>query len=260
MHTFFDTHAHIHFPDYGLDPEEVWEAAVEQGVTRMMAVGCRLEDSRGAIELARAHEGIWASVGIHPHEARDFLNHAGAKQAFEELLTNKAADKVVAVGEIGLDYFYEHSSREAQAELLLFQLALAEQHHLPVICHVRDAFNDFWPIFDRFSIKRAVIHSFTGVLSDVEQILQRDLYVGLNGIMTFTKQAEQLDAARAIPLEKLVLETDAPYLTPKPFRGKICKPEHVILTAEFLAELRGESIEQLAQQTTRNAQLLFDVR
>lgn len=256
---FFDTHAHIHFPDYGLDAEEVWQAALKEGVSGMIAVGCRLDDSKGAIEFARGREGVWAAIGVHPHEAHEFLAQTGSKQALDVLFDNIQADKVVAVGEIGLDYYYRHSNKAEQAELLEFQLGLAEEHDLAVICHVRDAFDDFWPIFDRFSIKKAVIHSFTGVLSDVEQILQRDLYVGLNGIMTFTKQAEQLEAAKAVPLEKLVLETDAPYLTPKPFRGNICKPEHVKFTAAFLAELRGESIKQLADQTTLNAQQLFDI-
>ncbi len=255
----FDTHAHIHFPDYGLDPAEVWQSAQQAGVTRMIAVGCRLEDSRGAIQFAEDHDGVWASVGIHPHETEDFLAKQDSKTEFMGLLGHNGNDKIVAIGECGLDYFYEHSSKDRQRELLEFQLQLAKDYNLPVICHVREAFSDFWPLFDNFSIKRAVIHSFTGVLSDVEQILKRRLMVGLNGIMTFTKQTEQLEAAKIIPLENLVVETDAPYLTPKPFRGKICKPEHVRLTAEFLAELRSEPFEQFAKQTTNNAQRLFNV-
>jgi TatD DNase family protein len=256
---FFDTHAHIQFPDYGLDPEEVWKSAQEEGVTTMMAVGCRLEDSRGAIDLARNKEGIWAAVGIHPHEAADFLQRPGAKTDFEALLRDIEGSKIKAIGEIGLDYYYLHSPKEQQVELLEFQLGLAEQYNLPVIFHVREAFEEFWPIFDKFNIKKGVIHSFTGVQLNVGQILQRGLYIGLNGIMTFTKQSEQLEAAKSIPLEKLVLETDAPYLTPAPFRGKICKPEHVKLTAAYLAELRGEPLEQLAEATTINARRLFNI-
>jgi TatD DNase family protein len=256
---YFDTHAHIQFPDYGLDPDETWESAKEAGVTRMLAVGCRLEDSRGAVKLAKSQEGIWAAVGIHPHEAKDFLSRPGAKQEFEKLLSNLKEDKIVAIGEIGLDYYYNHSSKEEQTELLEFQIKLAEKYDLPVIFHVRDAFSDFWPVFDRFNIKRAVIHSFTGVQLDVVQILKRGLSVGLNGIITFTKQEKQLEAVKSLPLESIILETDAPYLTPKPFRGKICKPEHVKLTAAFLAELRGESVEQLAHETTMNARRLFNI-
>ncbi len=257
--SFTDTHAHIHFQDYGLDPEEIWQSAQNEGVNAMVAVGCRLEDSRGAVDFAKKHNGVWAAVGIHPHEAAEFLAGKGAKEDFESLLKSPVKDKIVAIGECGLDYFYNHSPKDRQIEAFEYQLGLAEKYNLPVIFHVRDAFEDFWPVFDRFSIKKAVLHSFTGVQSDVEQTLERDLYIGLNGIVTFTKSLEQLEAVKNIPLEKIVLETDAPYLTPKPFRGKICKPEHVKLTAAFLAELRGESLERLAQQTTDNARKLFNL-
>lgn len=255
-----DTHAHIHFPGYGLDPEEVWQSAKDEGVSRMIAVGCRLDDSRGAVKFAKQHEGVWAAVGIHPHEAAEFLGTKGAKTDLESLLTEAGHNKIVAIGECGLDYFYNHSPKTDQIKVLEFQLKLAEKYDLPVIFHIREAFNDFWPVFDRFSVKRAVIHSFTGVQSDVGQILKRGLYIGLNGIITFTKSQEQVEAAKNIPLESLVLETDAPYLTPTPFRGKICKPEHVKLTAAFLTRLRGESLEQLSLQTTENAQRLFNLK
>ena len=260
MHAeLFDTHAHIHFPDYELDADEVWQSAINEGITRMIAVGCRVKDSKLAVDFASKHDNVWAAVGVHPHEAREFLGEESSKRDLEALLSDVQGSKIVAIGEIGLDYFYEHSNKDEQLELLEFQMSLAEKYGLPVIFHVRDAFNDFWPIFDRYNIKKGLIHSFTGVKSDVEQILGRGLYVGLNGIMTFTKHDDQLEAAKAVPLENLVLETDAPYLTPKPFRGKICKPEHVKLTAEFLAELRGEPFEQLARQTTVNARRFFNV-
>jgi len=256
---FIDTHAHIHFPDYGLNPDDVWSSAQNQGVAGMLVVGCRLNDSEGAVDFARKHERVWASIGIHPHEAEDFEAKLEGRQRFEAILTDPRPTKIVAIGEIGLDYFYSHSNKDSQKELLKWQLELAEKYNLPVIFHVRDAFEEFWPIFDSYSIKRAIIHSFTGVLSDVEQILKRDLYIGLNGIMTFTKDVKQLEAAKAVPLDRLVLETDAPYLTPKTFRGNICKPEHVKLTAAFMAELRGEPLEQLAEHTTQNAQRLFKI-
>lgn len=254
---YFDTHSHIHFADYPFDADETWQEAKNAGVTRMLAVGCRLEDSQGAVDFAAKHDGVWASIGIHPHEAADFLQKPALKKQFEKLIKSK---KVVAIGEIGLDYYYNHSPKEAQIELLKWQLQLAQDNDLPVIFHIRDAFEDFWPIFDQYKLKLSLIHSFTGVKADVDEILKRQLFVALNGIMTFTKQESQLQAAKAIPLEKLVLETDAPYLTPKPLRGKICKPEYVKLTAAFLAELRHESLERLAIQTTRNAQEIFNVK
>lgn len=253
---YFDTHAHIHFPDYPYDPVKTWQEAQAAGVTRMLAVGCRLGDSQAAVKLAQAHNGIWAVVGIHPHEAAEFLAVDAAKSEFTTLLSQ---DKVVAIGEIGLDYFYNHSPKEQQIEVLHWQLQLAQNHNLPVVFHVREAFEDFWPIFDQYTLKTSLIHSFTGSVGDLEQILARDLLVAQNGIMTFTKDEEQLTAARMIPLDRLVIETDAPFLTPKPLRGKICKPEHVKLTAAFLAELRHEPLEQFASQTTQNARVLFNV-
>ena len=163
------------------------------------------------------------------------------------------------LGECGLDYYYENSPKEAQKAILRFQLELAQKHSLPVIFHVREAFDDFWPIVDEYKGIRGVIHSFTSTTRVLDEILQRGLYVGLNGIITFTKQPEQLAMAKAVPLEKLVLETDAPFLTPSPYRGTICLPKHVRTTAEFLADLRGEPLSAIADSTTRNARMLFDV-
>lgn len=256
---YFDTHAHIQFPDYGLDADETWQSAKKAGVSRMIAVGCRLEDSKLAVDFAQKHQGVWAAVGIHPHEAGDFLSTNDNKENFAKLLTDTKKDRIVAIGETGLDYYYNHSTKADQIELLEFQINLAEEYDLPVIFHVRDAFSDFWPVFDKFNVKKAVIHSFTGVQLDVVQILKRGLFVGLNGIITFTKENKQIEAVKQIPLESIILETDAPYLTPKPFRGKICKPEYVKLTAAHLAELRGEPVEQVASVTSRNAQRLFNI-
>jgi TatD DNase family protein len=235
------------------DPQSLIDEAAGVGVTRLMLVGCSLRDSERAIALATKQPKCWASVGIHPHEAKEHLSKE-TQRAFAAL----ASDPLVkAVGECGLDYFYAHSSKEDQFALLEFQLQLAQDNNLPVIFHVREAFDDFWPIFDNFKGLRGVIHSFSADSVVLEQILTRSLYVGLNGIMTFTKDQAQLAAAKLIPLESMVLETDAPFLTPTPERGTICKPKHIVLTAEFLAGLRDESIEQLANVTTQNACNLF---
>ena len=251
---FFDTHCHVHFPDYALDPEEVITNAKQEGVTRLMAVGCTLSDSKLGVELAARHDNIWASIGLHPHEGAIYVHDDHALQQFRGLV-NKP--KVVAVGETGLDYHYMHSSREDQLKLFRFQLDLAQEHDLPLIFHVREAFEDFWKVLDEYPKVRGVVHSFSSGRKDLEDILARGLYVGLNGIMTFTKSDEQLAAAKAVPLDKLLLETDAPFLTPTPYRGTICEPKHVVVTAEFLASLRGEEIAQLAAATTHNARTLF---
>ncbi len=251
---FMDTHCHIHFPDYELAEDEVIAAAKQDGVTRLLCVGCTLPDSQAAVSMAARHDNIWATIGLHPHEGARYVHDHHALQQFRELATKP---KVVAIGETGLDYYYNHSPKEDQQQLLKFQLELAQEHNLPLIFHVREAFDDFWSIVDQYPGVTGVVHSFSASQQVLEQILKRDLFVGLNGIMTFTKDKDQLAAAKAVPLSKLLLETDAPFLTPVPFRGKICQPKHVVVTARFLAALRGESLEQLAQATTDNARKLF---
>lgn len=249
-----DTHCHIHFPDYSLDPDEVRDAATQDGVTRLICVGCTLPDSQAAVTYAKSHDNVWASIGLHPHESSIYVDDHESLQKFRGLASNP---KVIAIGETGLDYYYEHSSKSDQQKLLRFQLDLAVEHNLPLIFHVRDAFDDFLPIFDEYQGLTGVIHSFTATLKEVEESISRGLYIGLNGIMTFTKNSAQLEAAKAIPLDKLLLETDAPYLTPVPFRGTICQPKHVRVTAEFLSKLRGEDLEALGAATTANAKRLF---
>jgi TatD DNase family protein len=253
---FIDTHAHIHFPDYELDPEEALKEAAEDEVTKVLCVGCTLVDSKLAIEMAARHDNVWAAIGLHPHDGAEYVNNDVTLQEFRSLATKP---KVVAVGETGLDYYYNNSPKEDQKKLLRFQLSLAQEHDLPLIFHVREAFSDFFAILDDFEGVRGVVHSFTGTMDEMDEILRRGLYIGLNGIMTFTKVDKQLEMARAIPLSKLLIETDAPFLTPKPFRGTICQPKHVRVTAEFLAVLRGESLEDLAAATTTNAQQLFNI-
>lgn len=236
-------------------PDEIIADAATDGVTRLICVGTTLEDSNLAVEFVQTRDGCWASIGIHPHEAHNHVDKA-AQSAFAALAEKP---KVVAVGECGLDYFYTHSPKEDQVKLLEFQMELALKANLPMSFHVREAFDDFWPIFDAHPGIRGVIHSFSATTQELDQILKRGLYVGLNGIMTFTKDASQLAAAKAVPLDHLVVETDAPFLTPVPFRGTICEPKHVRVTAQFLANLRGEDLNSFATATTRNAQQLFGI-
>jgi TatD DNase family protein len=263
-----DTHCHIHevlgntevarkWRNASVtDADELVKNAVDAGVTRLLCVGCSVEDSELAVEFAQHRMSCWAAIGIHPHEAKQYIGETAALARFAALAMKP---KVVAVGECGLDYFYEHSPKIAQEKILRFQLELAQTHKLPMIFHIRDAFDDFWPIFDDFEGIRGVIHSFTADESVLHEILKRGLYIGLNGIMTFTKDSRQLAAAKAVPLEKLVLETDAPFLTPAPQRGTICEPRHVRVTAQFLATLRDEDFDQLANITTQNARRLFNI-
>jgi TatD DNase family protein len=269
MVEFVDTHCHIQeaaaaaptddlvqskWVQAGLtDPAVLITNAAEAGVTRLLCVGCTLRDSKLAVALAAEQENCWASIGIHPHEAKDHLS----PRLLDEFAALADKPRVVAIGECGLDYYYSHSPKDQQIKLLKFQLELAQKHDLPVIFHVRDAFEDFWPIFDQYPGIRGVVHSFTADEKTLKQILDRGLYVGLNGIVTFAKNDNFLAAAKAVPLDSLLLETDAPFLTPTPFRGTICQPKHVVQTAEFLAVLRGEGLETIASATTQNARELF---
>lgn len=270
-----DTHCHIHsvggFADEGSGPnpwaklhartdEQIIGDAQAAGVTRMLCVGCDLEDSQQAIEFVKSREKLWATVGIHPHETNRYAHDSAALAQFAALATQP---KVVAIGECGLDYFYEHSDPEAQKQLLAFQIELALQHGLPLIFHVREAFDDFWPIFKRYQSAdkpiRGVLHSFTDTQANLEKALGYGLFIGVNGIATFAKKPEQQTVYRTVPLSNLLLETDAPFLTPVPYRGTICEPRHVRTIAEFLAEQRGEDVAEIATVTTHNAQQLFGI-
>jgi len=166
---------------------------------------------------------------------------------------------VVAVGECGLDFHYNHSPRAAQIKALEFQIELALAAELPLILHVREAFDDFWPIFDNYKALRGVLHSFTDSAASLDKALARGLLIGVNGIATFTKDPAQLEVYRVIPLEKLVLETDAPFLAPAPHRNAINEPKNVALVADFLSAMRGEERQTLAAATTRNARQLFGI-
>jgi len=275
MIDLFDTHCHIHemmrrtTPVYdkwhsdGAErmPEGVIHAACDAGVKRMLCVGTTLADSELAVEFVAERDGLWASIGIHPHEAHDHLS-AATKSQFKALLKDgPLACKIVAIGECGLDYFYDHSPREAQVELLKFQIELALEYDLPLSFHVREAFDDFWPILESYSGAkiRGVLHSYTDNAANLERAVKHGLFLGVNGIVTFTKNEAQRVIYRTIPQHLLLLETDAPFLTPVPFRGKICEPKHVREAAEYLADLRGVHLEDLASATTANARALFKV-
>ena len=263
-----DTHCHIHDSEFNAKYDSTIDdqiaAAKEVGVVQYICVGTSALSSKAAVSFAAAHDGAFASLALHPHEVaekglRTCLNEFNL---LEDLLLSKA-QKIVAIGECGLDYFYhpEKAVQDEQKVLFAKHLDLAIAYDLPLIFHIRDAFDDFFAVIDEFTQKghniRGVVHSFSAHEQQLQGCLRRGLHIGLNGIMTFTKDALQLSAAKAVPLSRLVVETDAPFLTPKPFRGTMCQLKHVVVTAEFLSELRGESLGQFAEATTANAKSLF---
>lgn len=285
-----DTHCHIHEANYPLDIGDVMNHAHHAGVSKMICVGTNEQSSLEAIAFATQHEHCYASVGVHPHDVKDgyskiagFVQQASQSHSQDgfapgstsapasgrslaaDVLTNDTVrpgsivekSPIVAIGEIGLDYFYTHSPRELQIKALEAQLQTAVDHNLPVIFHVREAFDDFWPIFDNFSGLRGVLHSFTDNHRNLEMGLERGLFVGINGISTFTKDENQQSTFDLIPLDRLLLETDAPFLTPVPHRGKVNQPAFVRVIAEFHAKRRHISLEEIATATTTNATALF---
>ena len=254
--TFTDTHCHIHEESY-VEAESALQRAYEAGIERLICVGTDEKTSEEAVSFASKHENTWASVGLHPHDAKTGLT---AIQKLEDLIKNDKnphVGKIVAVGECGLDYFYTHSPQEQQVKILEAQLDLASRYTLPVIFHVREAFADFWPIFDSFQGLRGVLHSFTDDQSNLEKGLARGLYVGVNGISTFTKDENQSAMFAAIPTDRLLFETDAPFLTPKPHRGTVNEPAFITHVAQHIANLQSINLEELSRATERNATTLF---
>jgi len=265
----FDTHCHIQSAgiddgerltrevwskDKTLTAEKIMTAAAANGVKRLICVGCDLSDSRLAIDFATKYDGVWASIGIHPHEAKD---HADDNDKLAEFSALTAQSKVVAIGECGLDYYYEHSPKAEQIKILRFQIELALTNDLPMIFHVRDAFNDFWPIFNDYQNIRGVLHSFTDSQANLDKAVAAGLFVGVNGIATFVKQPEQRAMYQTIPINNLLIETDAPFLTPTPYRGSINEPKQALTVATFLSELYQIDLATLATATTANANKLF---
>ncbi len=251
-----DTHCHLHFDNYDADREEVLRASAAAGVKRVICVGCSLADSRRAIDFAQSYSGVWATAGAHPHDGADFLADPQAAAKLKAMLTEP---KVVAVGEIGLDYYHSTTPKADQEKTLRTQLEIGLASGLPFVFHVREAWDGFWPVFDSYSGIKGVIHSFSAGPDQLEQVLSRNLLVALNGLMTYTKDSTWIEAAKQVPLDKLVLETDAPFLTPVPYRGKRCEPKHVADTCQFLAELRNEDPVKLAAASTANAVKFFSL-
>ncbi|RYF29507.1 MAG: TatD family deoxyribonuclease [Chloroflexi bacterium] len=245
-----DTHCHVHEASYPLAVDQVKQRALENNVRAVICVGTSEQSSAEAVAFAQGSDWAYSSIGVHPHDTKDGYDMIST-------LAVQSPDRLVAIGEIGLDYFYTHSPRDIQIKALESQLQTAMNADLPVIFHVREAFDDFWPIFDNFTGLCGVLHSFTDTQVNVEAGLMRGLYIGLNGISTFTKDIAQQTLFRSIPLDRVLLETDSPFLTPVPKRGTVNEPAFVTHVASHHANSRGISFETVAQATTANAQTLF---
>ena len=260
--SFTDTHCHIHSKIYKLDASTELEDALKQGVEKVILVAEDVDDSKLAKAAAAKYNQFW-TAGIHPHEAS---KHTGRLNELKEIV-EQAGQGFVGVGECGLDYYYQQSERQVQKSLLRFQLELAGQHNLPLSLHIRgskdnpsDAFDDFFELFKDFRGQRGVVHSFTSGQEDFNRVLSFGLLVGFNGIITFTGSDDLREMAANAPKGSFVLETDAPFLTPAPKRGRINSPSYIPYIARYLAEVRGESIEEISAATQKAAEELFGLK
>ena len=250
---FIDSHAHIQLDKFDADRGAVLQRAQEAGVHAILVIGFDLETSRGAIALAEKHDQIYATVGMHPHDAKDLDDEA--VRIFRDLA---AHPKVVALGEMGLDYYRDLSPRPVQKAVFERQLDLAEELDLPIVIHNREAYHDILPILQaRRSRVRGVMHCFSGDVEIMRQSLALGFHIGIGGPVTYRKSGALQEVARKVPSDSLLVETDCPWLAPQFRRGKRNEPAYVRATAERIAELRGISLEEIGEVTTRNFEVLF---
>ena len=252
---FIDSHCHLNYQGLVEDQPAVLARARAAGVELMVNISTRASEWDAVIGTAERESDVMASVGIHPHEA-DLHPDVHA-----DLLAEKAQHpKVVGIGETGLDYYYNHSARERQMQSFRGHIAAARATRLPLIVHTRDAEDDTFAILEEEMGKGdfpALIHCFTGSSEFAEKVLALGLYISISGIVTFKNARDLQETARAVPLDRLLIETDSPFLAPVPHRGKTCEPAYVADTARFLAELRNEPVATLADATSANFRRLF---
>ncbi len=248
MNGFVDTHCHL-YDTRGVPVDDVISAARAAGVTTMINVGCDRDTTASAIEIARTHEGIFATAGLHPHEAR----HGVA--TIVDLLDDPA---VIAVGECGLDYYYDHSPRDAQRTAFAAQIQLAHERALPLVVHTRDAWADTFDVLKAEGApERTIFHCFTGGPDEADACLDLGAFLSFSGIVTFKTAVDLHRAAERCPADRLLAETDSPYLAPVPHRGRTNQPAYVTHVVQFLADLRNEPLEHIRATTVENACLAF---
>ncbi|ACL70938.1 TatD family hydrolase [Halothermothrix orenii] len=251
-----DTHAHLDFPRFKKDRVKVIKRAEEDGVKYIINVGADLASSHRSLRLSQEYDHIFATVGIHPHDADQVDG-----RALKVLKDLAKADKVVAIGEIGLDYYYDNSPRDVQKEAFKRQLELAHKLKLPVVIHSREADEDTLEILKEMEVGElgGVMHCFAGHLEMARECLSLNMYLAFGGVITFKNADKTREVVREIPLDRILIETDSPYLTPHPYRGKRNEPSYVRFVAEKIAELKDKSMEEITRITTANAINAFNL-
>ena len=249
----FDTHAHMDDRAFDADREALLAALPEQGIGLLMNPGCSLESSRNASALSRQYDYIYAAVGSHPDAADEVDDEV--LEEYRKLC--KLNPKIKAIGEIGLDYHYEDIPRQIQQKAFRAQMALAQELGLPVIVHEREAHEDGMGIVEEFPEVTGVFHCYSGSAEMAKQLIKRGWYIGFTGVLTFKNARKAVEVAASIPMERIVLETDCPYMSPEPFRGKRNDPGKLYRMAEKLAEIRGLSVEEVHAITMENGKRLY---
>ncbi len=255
-----DTHAHLDMPEFNTDRAVVIERAAQTGVKTIVTIGIDLKSSQESVELAQGYPGVFAAVGIHPHEAEGATSDDIAQL---EVLAKKP--KVVALGEMGLDYYRNHSSREAQLKVFNWQLELSLKIALPIIIHCRQALPDVleilgkWSVASQLTSPKGIIHCFSGDLATVRAYIDMGFCLALGGYIGYPSSLSFKEVLRDVPLDRLVLETDCPFLPPQQYRGKRNEPAYILQTLRFLADLKGLPVEEVAHRTTANALAVFRI-
>jgi len=244
-----DTHCHIHDDKMAVSSAESLQRAREAGVERFVVIGTDAATCKEAIDIAAQHPDVWATVGLHPHDATNGV---------DTILPFVNQPRVIAIGECGLDYYYEHSPRNVQLLAFAEQIALAKEHDLTLVIHTRDAWQDTYDVLDAEGMPdNVIIHCFSGGPEEARQCLDRGAYLSFSGIVTFKNATELREAAALCPLDRLLIETDSPFLAPIPHRGRPNEPAHVGLVGTAIADLRGVPVTDFARATSMNALAAF---
>jgi len=251
MKGLVDTHSHIYYDKYNDDFDEVINRAIDNGIVRIICVGVDLESSIKSLEIANKYDNIFCTVGYHPHESSK-----ASSSSLNELANICKEPKVVAIGETGLDYYYKHSDIKTQKELFIKQIELANNLDLPIVIHNRDSDEDLYAILSKYK-PRGVVHCFASNTALAKKLVELEIMLSFTGIITF-KNSNLNNVLKSISISNIMVETDSPYLTPEPYRGKRNEPAHVSIIADKIAEIKGLPIDTVIKQTTLNALKLFD--
>ncbi len=263
MSGIFDTHAHYTAERFDTEFEGGADALLkllfEGDVEKILNVSTTTKNSLEAVEMAARYEGMYAAVGVHPTDIGEENNIQDAMHALSALLEERVERKIVAIGEIGLDYYWTQDNKEIQKQYFLAQLTLAEQYDLPVLIHDRDAHGDTFETILKYPKVRGVLHSYSGSAEMARELVKRGWYISFSGVVTFKNARSVRAVAESIPLDRLLVETDAPYLAPEPNRGKLNRSDYIAFSLETLADLHGVSVEEMRDITNQNACRLFGI-